>query len=112
MYTYNFQIYRGTLFSARMIWAENSVPVDLTNWQAKATIKSTAMSAAYTLSTDEGTIALGSAGEIELTLDPQATGLMLPGSYSWDILLKNPQGDILPPLVSGVVTILQGITAW
>ena len=46
MYTYNFQIYRGTLFSARMIWAENSVPVDLTNWQAKATIKSTAMSAA------------------------------------------------------------------
>lgn len=112
MFTCNFQIYRGTLATARVIYAENNIPINLTGWQAKAIIKNTAMNVAYSLSTYEGTIALGSAGEIQLTLDPHATELMLPGSYSWDIILKNPQGDILPPLISGIVTVLQGNTTW
>ena len=112
MFTYNFRIYRGTLFSERLVWTENGIPVDLTGWQAKAQIKSVAIGAAYELATAAGSIALGSNGEIDLVLDAIQTALMQPGSYSWDILLKNPTGDILPPIVSGTVTVLQGITVW
>jgi hypothetical protein len=112
MFTYNLRIYRGTLFSERFVWTENLVPINLTGWQAKAQIKNATTGVAYVLSTDAGTIALGSAGEIDLVLDAQATIEMIPNSYAWDLLLKNPQGDILPPFISGVATVLQGVTTW
>ena len=110
MLTLNLTIYCGTLFSQTLIWSENNAVVDLTDWKAKAQIKSA--SAVYSLSTDNGQIALGTTGEIALTLSESVTATMSPGSYSWDILLMNPQGDVLPPLVAGVVTVLQGVTVW
>lgn len=110
MLTLNLIIYRGTLFSQTLIWSENDAVVDLTGWKAKAQIQDA--DAAYLLSTDNGQIALGTAGEIQLTIPESVTATMLPGSYPWDILLMNPQGDVLPPLVAGMVTVLQGVTIW
>ena len=112
MFTHNLTIYRGTTFSERLVWTENSVPVDMTGWKAKTQIRSSVTNAAYILSTDGGEITLGAAGEIDLELDTEATATMLPGSYVWDILLMNPQGSIRPPIVSGTVTVLQGVTVW
>jgi hypothetical protein len=112
MYTYSFRIYKGTSFSERFIWSENDIPVDLTGWDAQVQLKSTGNGEIISLSVDDGTIALGNNGEIDLALDPTATALLIPGSYAWDILLKNPNGIIIAPIVSGVATIIQGVTVW
>ena len=112
MFTHNLTIYRGTVFSERLLWTENGNSVDLTGWKAKARIKNTATEALYDLSTYTGHITLGTSGEIDLALDAEETLAMQPGSYVWDILLMTPQGNIQPPLVSGLVTVLQGVTVW
>ena len=112
MFTYNCTVYRGTEFSEKFAWTENDVAVDLTGWQAKAQLKSSALNMTYTLSSDNGEITLDNQGGITLTLTEDETATMLPGSYSWDLLLKNAHGTILPPLVSGTVTVLQGVTTW
>ena len=68
--------------------------------------------ATYSILSSDGQINLGVTGEISLTLDSHTTTSMLPGTYVWDLLLKNSDGEIQPPMVSGVATVLQGITVW
>lgn len=112
MFTHNLTIYRGTVFSERLLWTENSIAVDLGGWKAKARLRNEATGSAYDLSTDTGEIELGSSGEIDLLLNADNTAVMQLGSYVWDILLMNTHGDIQPPMISGIATVLQGVTVW
>lgn len=110
MALYNPTIYVGTTFSQTFYWTENGVAVDLTDYQAKASAKSA--TALYEWSSSAGQILLGSDGSVSSILDEAFTSTMVPGSYVWDILLIDALGNVLPPMLSGVMTVLQGITAW
>ena len=109
-FTHNFIVYCGTTFSEVFVWSENDALVNLTGWEAQMQMRSP--TATYSILSSDGQINLGVTGEISLTLDSHTTTSMLPGTYVWDLLLKNSDGEIQPPMVSGVATVLQGITVW
>lgn len=110
VFIHNIKIYKGTLYTERLVWTENDIPVNLTGWKAQAQLKGNNQT--YSLKSVDGQIQLGTAGEIDLILDASTTQFMEPGVYSWDLLLKNTDGDLLPPLVSGIATVLSIVTQW
>jgi hypothetical protein len=103
-------IYKGTTFSQVFVWSENDLPVDLSSWEAKMQIKSA--SDTYTITSDTGGITLGDAGEIGLIFSSAFTSEMVAGSYKYDLLLRTDLGVIMPPIVSGMITVIQGVTSW
>jgi hypothetical protein len=103
-------VYIGTDFSISFCWKENGIALDLTGYRAKA--KASNVAASYVWSSDAGQIELSADGTVTIKLDSTFTATMLPGSYVWDMLLMTPNLAILPPKVTGVLTILMPITNW
>ena len=83
----------------------------ISDWEARLELQNAA-GIGYVLSTEDGSIILGTEGEISLSLSPHATLSMNAGTYNWDLLLKDPQGVIHPPLLMGTATVKPIITQW
>lgn len=101
-------IYVGTTFDFTFNWKVNNEIVDRTGYQAKAKAKSS--TASFEWSSDAGQIILGSDSSISILLSDSFTKGLTAGSYVWDILITDTSGKIYPPVVAGVITVLQGVT--
>ena len=108
MFTHDLAIYCGNQFSTAFQWTENGTAMDLTGWSAKSTIKNSYIF--YTLTSDGGQISLGANGEIVIFLSAEVTNGMVPGVYQWDLLLRDNFEKVRPPIVSGTVNVIQGVT--
>ena len=117
-FSHNLVIHAGAVLRARFDWiGDNNQPVDLTGWAAVAQVRSQRGTAdadglLLTLSTDAGSIALGADGGIVLHLTHAQTGALTFAAGVWDLLLRDPDGDVHPPLIEGRVTVIRTITAW
>lgn len=103
-------IYIGAAFDFTFTWKVNNEIVDRTGYQAKAKAKSS--TASFEWSSGAGQIILGSDSTITMVLPSSFTSGLTPGSYTWDILIMDTLGKIYPPVVAGVITVLQGVTTW
>jgi hypothetical protein len=113
-FKHKLSIRSGATFRQRFTWTDDAGPVDLTGWHALAQIRAQVgdAEALATLSTDDGGITLGTAGEIDLYLPHAVTGAMAWTSGVWDLSLLSPDGDRHPPLIEGAVSVRAMVTRW
>lgn len=104
---YNITVWKGTTFSTVITWNG----VDLTGYSARMSFRQPGATL-HTISSANGEITLGGNGQIAITMSPSYTNALPEGSYEWDILLTSPLGEVIPPLVYGILTVKKGITEW
>ena len=95
--TWNFVIEQGVTWSCAAVWTDNSIPVDLTGYSARMSIRHEgAQEASMHLSTDNGRIAIdGSAGELTLTLSAEDTASIPAVEHRHDLELVAPDGQVI-----------------
>lgn len=99
-------IYKGTRFGPVQITCLDSggEPVDLTGWipYADASL-GTGFPKAFTLA--PYLAADPTTGVVEMLFEDEETPNLPEGTFFWDLLLKNPDGQILGPFVIGRVIV-------
>ncbi len=108
--TYDLTINQGETYGQAFVWKENDTPVNLTGYSARMQIRRSVTSPAATLSltTANGKITLGSAGQITLGIDAIATANLDAGNYVYD--LEVVTGDTVRRLLSGGVKVTREVT--
>lgn len=118
----NFRLYPHATFSALTVLLDaDQQPVDLSGYSARLQMKRDRYDKApiYTLTTENGGISLGAAGEIQITIPAGLTAPVLvpaidPDGEVWyhDLLLSSPAPDpTVERLYQGTVSVFPGVTS-
>jgi hypothetical protein len=116
MFPFILNITKGAVFRQQFEWRDGDNPVNLTGWTALCHIRDrTTNDLIFALSTENGGVVLGGElGTVNLFLSAIDTGTFDPDQPNavWDISLRDPNGEIYPPLIGGKVMFHNMVTAW
>lgn len=104
----DFEIYRYTDWEGCDIFCRDDVgdPVPLAGWSAYAQMRSSSSSSTVVYDFEPVIAADDADGKVTLPAISHTTTATIPaGVYMWDLILQNPDGDRLPPILSGIVTV-------
>lgn len=104
-------IYKGLTFPALVITAKDSLGVvqNLTGWSVYAELRENPSQAL--LLNLAPTITNAVAGEITVPAIAYAvTGTLAEGNDVWDLVLQNPAGQRLGPMIGGSVAVVKPVT--
>ena len=109
----NLIVEQGATFDRVITWKTGTTPVDLTGYSARMQARAShdAADPVFSLTSDEaGGITLGgSAGTITLLIDAEATALLTPGDYVYDLEVEDDEG-IVRRLLEGRLTVTPEVT--
>ena len=106
----NLGVYQGGTFYLLMTWTDaNNTPVDLSGYSAELRVKDGNTTILDLTSGSEITLG-GAAGTITVNVDATATALLAPANCEYVLLLTSGAG-VATPLVGGMFTIRQGLSA-
>ena len=102
---------RGRDYYYQLVFAEDGTPINITNWIIYFTAKkkSTDSDANAAIRVDVSTHTDPTHG-ITVIHVTNTDNLIDVGKYLFDITAKTDTGDVLPPLMSGILSINQDIT--
>jgi hypothetical protein len=103
-------VYEGLAYGPLLIRCldASGAAVDLTGYTAHAEIRENA-SGAVKLDLAP-TISDATAGEITISRTDEQTDGAAAGKWKWDLVLENPSGDLIGPIVEGNASIISPIT--
>lgn len=115
--TFDITVFQGATWDLSLSWTVDDPPgpVDLTGWSAAMQIRPTAGSddVVVELTTGNGRIVLGGeAGTVALSMEADATELLQPGAYVYDLELYAGQGGQVTRLLQGGVLVDAEVTRW
>ena len=107
---YNLICEQATTFNFSFQVKNGTVPWDLTNYTGTMTVRPFVGASTTTLvaSTSNGRMTLGSQGNVTVTVDATTTNNLVPGRYSFDLVL-NSSGTITR-LLEGKFTVTGAVT--
>ena len=107
------RIRQGATFRKNFLWkSPKGVPIDLTGCKARMQVREEVESLAFLveLTSENGRITLGgSAGTIQLHLDPATTAGFAWDSGVYDLEIEHPNGDVTA-LAYGSVSVAKEVT--
>lgn len=111
----NFTMKQGATFDDSMVFTDtNNVPVDLTGWSAKMQLRLNRFDPdppILTLSTDDGTIALGNQGLVQFQLQGSVTAALNFTRVAYDLFLYGPNnGEPAACIAEGYITLNPAVT--
>jgi hypothetical protein len=105
---YDLVIYKGDYFNTSVVIKDNSgVPINLTGYTAKCSIKA---SASASTSYDATCTVDATNGYVDITFPSSVTKDIAAGSYVWDFQVTNPSGNVRTYL-AGDVTVYGDVTS-
>jgi hypothetical protein len=110
--SYDFVVAQGQTFDDVFTWyGEDERAVDLSGWSAYMQVRTAAdaTDVALDLSSDDGSIVLGSDGTITFAVSSAGTAAVDAGSYKYDLFMVSPSG-VADPLLSGKFKITDAVT--
>lgn len=110
--TWNFTITVGADFEATLTITKDGTPVDLTGYDAKMQMRSAAESPTVLLefSLGSGILLTAAQGKVHLSKTAAETAALTFNSALYDLRLVAPDSKVLPPPISGSVTVVKMIT--
>lgn len=101
--TYQIICPQGATFDLTLLWEIDSVPVDLTAYQAKLEVKPTYSSAAalITAETSTGEITLDATTNIHINIDADVLAAVPAGNYVWDLKVWTGAAPTVTRLMQG-----------
>ena len=87
---------QGQTWDDTILWESDGVPVDLTGWQARMMLRTSADAASptVTLSTLSGTMSVTSAGVIALNYSAASSSAVTAATYVYDLEVESPNGAV------------------
>ena len=102
----------GARYEYQFTWSEGGVPVDMsTGWEARAQVRDANNNLIFDMSDSNGQLVLGT-GSVTVLLPAAATSGKDYSRAFWDLLVKNADGEIQPPLVEGRSWTESLVTQW
>ena len=110
----NLIVEQGATFDRVITWKMGATPDDLTDYSArmKARASHDAADPIFSLTSEEsgdGITLGGSAGTITVLIDAEATALLTPGDYVYDLEVEDDEG-IVRRLLEGRLTVTPEVT--
>jgi hypothetical protein len=92
----NWCLPQGQTWDDTILWESDGVPVDLTGWAVRMSLRTTpeAASATLALSTATGTMTTTSAGIIGLAYPAISSSAITAANYVYDLEVENPSGNV------------------
>jgi hypothetical protein len=109
---YNMICPQGATFTKRLTWSISDVPVDLTGYTARMQAKvnyNKACDPIFTITTENGGIALDDEGNIDLLIDASDTENFVPKEYFYDLELDS--GSQVYRIVEGKFIVTPEVTS-
>jgi hypothetical protein len=107
--TYNLQIDQGSDFAMNLALTEGGVVTDLTNYSARAQMRSTKDSATVA-ATFTCTIMNAAGGTLQVALPNATSAALEPGLYYYDLEIYTSGDGVVTRILEGTVTIDQNVT--